>query len=191
MINYALLCDKGHSFDAWFRNSTDFDAQAERGLISCPVCESTSISKGLMSPNVATARGKAKAREDLQRQAAAQKQATQAAPAPAAQPTPEASTPVPANVGAGAPPPETEGTTLSLNTERMKELSEAIRQFRKHVTESAENVGDKFVEEARKMHYGETEERGIYGQASLDETRELLDEGIDVLPLPALPEDRN
>ena len=60
----------------------------------------------------------------------------------------------------------------------------AIAEIRKQVESNCENVGNKFAEEARKIHYGETEKRGIYGQASLKETAELVDEGIDVTALP-------
>jgi hypothetical protein len=55
----------------------------------------------------------------------------------------------------------------------------------RHVMANTEDVGERFAEEARKIHYGETEERGIRGQASREETEALLDEGIGVLPLPA------
>jgi hypothetical protein len=54
----------------------------------------------------------------------------------------------------------------------------------RHVMANTEDVGAGFAEEARRMHYGETQERGIRGQASADETQALLEEGIDVLPLP-------
>jgi hypothetical protein len=60
----------------------------------------------------------------------------------------------------------------------------AIAEIRKQVESNCENVGNKFAEEARKIHYGETEKRGIYGQASVKETAELVDEGIDVMALP-------
>ena len=56
---------------------------------------------------------------------------------------------------------------------------------------NSEDVGERFPEEARKIHYGESEERGIMGQASLKETKELLEEGISVLPLPELPDNQN
>ena len=63
-----------------------------------------------------------------------------------------------------------------------------MRQFvsglRKYVQDNAENVGSDLPDEARKIHYGETEERPIYGEASLDEAKELIDEGIEVAPLP-------
>lgn len=74
---------------------------------------------------------------------------------------------------------------------KAKELIEALREFRKQVVSSSEYVGDKFAEEARKIHYGESEERGIYGETTTDDAKELIEEGIDLLALPALPEDRN
>lgn len=62
-----------------------------------------------------------------------------------------------------------------------------LRTLRKVVEESHENVGDRFAEEARKIHYGETEQRGIYGQATEEEAEELADEGIEVGRLPWVP----
>jgi hypothetical protein len=72
-----------------------------------------------------------------------------------------------------------------------RELLSKLRELRDHVTKNADNVGQKFPEEARKMHYGDIEHRAIYGEASPDEARSLIDEGVEVLPLPVLPEDRN
>lgn len=72
-----------------------------------------------------------------------------------------------------------------------RELLTKLRELRDHVTKNADNVGTKFPEEARKMHYGDIEHRAIYGEASPDEARSLIEEGVEVLPLPALPEDRN
>ena len=74
---------------------------------------------------------------------------------------------------------------------KVKELVEQVRQLRQHVEDTAEYVGDKFPEEARKIHYEETEKRGIFGEASVEEARELLEEGVEVLPIPKLPEDHN
>ncbi|WP_117196106.1 DUF1178 family protein [Rhizobium terrae] len=71
---------------------------------------------------------------------------------------------------------------------------EAIAKIRQAIAEikaSAEDVGEKFPEEARKIHYGEADARGIVGQASLGEVRDLLEEGIEVAPMPVLPEDAN
>lgn len=71
------------------------------------------------------------------------------------------------------------------------ELRAKLKELRDHIIKNADNVGDRFANEARKMHYGEIEHRPIYGEASPDEARTLIDEGIDVSPLPVLPEDRN
>jgi hypothetical protein len=70
-------------------------------------------------------------------------------------------------------------------------MMQLMREMRAHVEQNSENVGDKFAEEARKIHYGEKEERGIYGQATRDEAVSLIEEGIEVHPLPVLPEDGN
>jgi len=74
---------------------------------------------------------------------------------------------------------------------RMQQMMSMMREFRAHVEKNAENVGDKFADEARKIHYKESEERGIYGNATADEARDLIEEGIEVHPLPRLPEDGN
>ncbi len=88
-----------------------------------------------------------------------------------------------------APAPEAQPVAVLSDKER--EIRAALRALREHVLKNSENVGKGFVEEARKMHYGETEERSIYGEADLAEARALLEEGIDVLPIPVVPDDRN
>lgn len=72
-----------------------------------------------------------------------------------------------------------------------KELMKAMREIRRVVSEKADYVGDQFAEEARKIHYKETEDRGIYGETTLDDAKSLQEEGIDIMPLPMLPEDQN
>ena len=74
---------------------------------------------------------------------------------------------------------------------RTQKLMDIMREVRKSVEANAEYVGDKFAEEARKIHYAETKERGIYGEASLKDAKSLMEEGIEVHPLPRLPEDAN
>jgi hypothetical protein len=71
------------------------------------------------------------------------------------------------------------------------ELRSKLKELRDHIVKSADNVGESFPEEARAMHYGDKEHRPIYGEASLDEARALIDEGIEVAPIPILPGDRN
>ena len=72
-----------------------------------------------------------------------------------------------------------------------QEIATKLRELRAHVEKNAENVGRQFPNEARKIHYGDSEHRAIYGQATAEETRSLIDEGVEVLPLPLLPDERN
>jgi hypothetical protein len=80
-------------------------------------------------------------------------------------------------------------TPLMMAQER--ELRAKLKELRDHIVKNADNVGERFPNEARKMHYGDIEHRPIYGEASPDEARSLIDEGVEVSPLPVLPEDRN
>jgi hypothetical protein len=84
-----------------------------------------------------------------------------------------------------------EASTPSLVMTQELELRAKLKELRDHVVKNADNVGERFPNEARKMHYGDIEHRPIYGEASADEAKSLIDEGIEVTPLPALPEDRN
>ena len=72
-----------------------------------------------------------------------------------------------------------------------RELLSKLKELRDHVLKNADNVGNKFPDEARKMHYGDIEHRAIYGEATTEEARALIDEGVEVAPLPVLPGDRN
>ena len=90
--------------------------------------------------------------------------------------------------------PSTEVTTPSstpLMMAQERELRAKLKELRDHIVKNADNVGERFPNEARKMHYGDIEHRPIYGEASPDEARALIDEGVDVAPLPVLPNDRN
>jgi hypothetical protein len=71
------------------------------------------------------------------------------------------------------------------------ELRAKLKELRDHIVKNADNVGERFPNEARKMHYGDIEHRPIYGEASAEEARALIDEGVEVSPLPVLPDDRN
>ena len=96
----------------------------------------------------------------------------------------------PAEVPAAeAPAPATAPVAMLSPQER--ELRQKLREIRDHLTQNAENVGRKFPDEARKMHYGEIEHRSIYGEASPKDAKELHDEGIEFHPLPVLPDEQN
>lgn len=102
--------------------------------------------------------------------------------------------------GRTTPPPEPATTTApeaapsgstSLMMAQERELRAKLKELRDHIVKNADNVGERFANEARAMHYGDKEHRPIYGEASPDEAKSLIDEGIEVSPLPTLPEDRN
>ena len=167
MIRYALRCERGHTFESWFQDSAAFDAQVKRKLVSCPACESVKVEKAIMAPRVVAKKGREKGRE-------------RAEPAAAVPATPA---PTPAETPAATPTP------LLMAQER--ELRAKLKELRDHIVKNADNVGEKFPNEARAMHYGDKEHRPIYGEASPEEARALVDEGVEVSPLPTLPEDRN
>jgi hypothetical protein len=89
-----------------------------------------------------------------------------------------------------APAPETPGPVAMLSPQEA-EFRQKLKELRDHMVRNAGNVGKKFPEEARKMHYGETEHRSIYGEASPDDAKAMLEEGIEFHPLPVLPDDKN
>jgi hypothetical protein len=101
----------------------------------------------------------------------------------------EVAVPEPAASAAPAEMTMTESTPLLMSQER--ELRAKLKELRDHIVKNADNVGERFPNEARKMHYGDIEHRPIYGEASPDEARALIDEGVEVSPLPVLPDDRN
>ncbi len=161
MIRYSLRCERGHAFESWFQSSAAYETQEKRKLVNCPACGSAKVERAIMAPQIVSKKGR-----------------DSAAPAPAA----------PADVAAtdvAAP-----GSTPLLMAQE-RELRAKIKELRDHIVKNADNVGERFPNEARKMHYGDIEHRPIYGEASPDEARALIDEGVEVSPLPVLPDDRN
>jgi hypothetical protein len=103
---------------------------------------------------------------------------------------PEPPPPVPAPPAATTPA-STAKTPVAIMGAQERELRQKLKELRDHVTKNANYVGPRFPEEARKIHYGETEHRSIYGEASPDEAKALHEEGIEFHPLPMLPDDQN
>jgi hypothetical protein len=166
MIRYALNCDKGHEFESWFQNSAAYDKQKKRSLVNCPLCGSTKVEKAIMAPRLANAE--------------------------AADPRPSPTPPNPTQMASPqpAPMPPTKGP-VAMPAPLERELRQKLKELRDHITKNASYVGPRFPEEARKIHYGETEHRSIYGEASPDEAKELHEEGNEFHPLPILPDDKN
>jgi hypothetical protein len=92
---------------------------------------------------------------------------------------------------APAPAQVETSTPVAMMSPQERELRTKLKELRDHLVANAENVGRKFSEEARRMHYGEIEHRSIYGEASAEEAKSLAEEGIEFHPLPVLPDDRN
>ena len=162
MIRYALACRQGHEFESWFQHSDAFDEQTKRGLIACPTCGSTEVEKALMAPRLSRAVAESKRAAAGDAVESDQKAAASGAKAP-----------------------------VAIMSPQERELRKMLKELREQLTKSAEHVGPRFPEEARKMHYGESEVRNIYGEASVDEAKALHEEGISAFPLPKLPEEHN
>ncbi|WP_262693058.1 DUF1178 family protein [Kordiimonas aquimaris] len=165
MIVFDLKCDNAHQFESWFRSSSAFEQQKQAGLVICPYCDSSSVTKALMAPNVSAKGNQTRANPTHSKDA-------------------EISTSVSA-AQLPSPPKLPAAVSTSPEMERLVEqAADVMSKIQEHVEKNCDNVGDQFAEEARKIHYGEADERGIYGNASADEAKELIEEGIDVLPLP-------
>ncbi|MGL9619514.1 DUF1178 family protein [Bradyrhizobium sp. U531] len=163
MIRYALRCDRDHDFESWFQSSSAYDSQVKRKLVTCPICGSAKVDKAIMAPRIVGKKGRGRAT-----------------------PPPE-----PATTTATAAPEAAAPGSTSLMMAQERELRSKLKELRDHIVKNADNVGERFANEARAMHYGDKEHRPIYGEASPEEAKSLIDEGIEVSPLPTLPEDRN
>ena len=181
MIKYKLICDNAHSFEGWFQGAEAYDNQYASGAITCPVCETSSVKKALMTPSLASPKMRKSATPvapptDVPINADHQDVKGSVAPPSGA---------LAAVKGAGKVPDKMPEKAVAQMAEMMSEL----RQLQRKIRSECRDVGDDFAEEARKMHYGEAEPEGIYGHATAEERAELDDEGIDIVELPLLPLD--
>lgn len=163
MIRYALLCHRDHAFEAWFRDSEAFDRQKEAGQVSCPACADTDVRKAVMAPAI--------------RRSGETRAPTSAAPQP----------PAPSEVPAPptAPPPP------AIADEGFARMRAALREIHAKLKRDAVDVGPAFPDAARAIHDGDAAPRAIYGTATDDEVRSLVEDGVGILPIPALPDERN
>jgi hypothetical protein len=170
-----LQCAQHHVFEGWFGSEDDYQSQLTRGLLTCPMCGDASVSKKLSAPrlNLSTTRGDRTA-------AGGASLATIENSSSAA----DVSAPTPVAHSASTNTPPTLPSLQEVANLEPAQLQAALLKMVRHVVANTEDVGDSFPEEARKMHYGETEARNIRGHATVEETEELIDEGITVMPLP-------
>ena len=132
-----LQCANQHAFEGWFASEDDYQSQLARGMVTCPMCNDTAITKMLTAPRL--------------------------------------------NLGAAEVPAARQAVESVADG---RAIQTAWLKMVRHVMAHTEDVGERFAEVARQMHYGETEDRNIRGQTTVEEAEALLDEGIAVLPLP-------
>ena len=134
MIVFDLVCKIcSAEFEGWFESAREFDNQKRKKIINCPHCNSLSIKKSLMAPNLPI---KSNSKKEIKLK---------------------------------------------------KAVANNIKKYKKIVEKNFDYVGDNFTEEAKKMKYGEKEEKPIYGEATVEQTKELAEEEINVVPLPWAP----
>jgi hypothetical protein len=162
-----LHCQHGHNFEGWFGSEDDFQSQLARGLVECPMCGNASITKKLSAPRLNLSGARAEPSSDA--------------------PTPHMSDAT--NSGAASAvnmrttEPNSSKNSLLQAMAQDPQFQAAYLHMARKIMANTEDVGTGFAEEARKIHYGETPERSIRGHASQEETMELLEEGIEVMPL--------
>ncbi len=157
MKKFSLICENAHEFEGWFADAQAIADQCGSGLLDCPVCSSTDVRKQLSAPNLATPKTRARY----------QPEAKDSDTRPAGKTMPQMAGPAAAAPSAA--------------------LRSALRQLQKTIETEFTDVGDNFAIEARKIHYGDKEPDNIYGTCSTQESQELIDEGVDIAPLPWLP----
>ena len=165
MILYRLRCSKGHEFESWFKDSKTYERQEKKSLVGCAVCGDAKVVRAPMAPRLNKVSGKGSKKGQVETPAVSE-------------------SPVPA---APAAPTAEQQQMAALARHMPKELREALLKVRAEVEKNCEHVGDKFAEEARKIHYGESDKRGIYGETSEEEAESLAEEGIEFGRLPWIP----
>ena len=160
MIHYQLICAGEHRFDGWFRDSAAFDAQAASGLVGCPECGSEKVHRALMAPALRKTR---KSKRSMVVDQSGHSDAAAGPSLPAAAPSEKAGAVMPDLVRA------------------------MFQKLRSEVEKNCEHVGNRFADEARAIHRGETPARGIYGESTPEQAEALADEGIEVARIPWVP----
>ena len=138
MIKYNLICKCGNTFESWFSSSSEFDSLCKKKLVKCIYCESPSVKKTVMSPNLSSKSNKVLKKTKLE-----------------------------------------------------KNIKKQLIDFRRYIEKNCINVGENFTKEARSIHYDKKTSKSIYGKATLEETSELLEEGIEVSTIPWINKSEN
>ena len=161
-----LQCGQQHSFEGWFGSEKDFQSQLVRGLVECPICSDIAVVKMPSAPRL-----------------------NFGGHTPPGRDTEPSSSALPSSMStaasdAGVSTELTSAVNKSPQTGPSIEQQAAFLNAVRHVLANTEDVGDRFADQARAMHYGDDEPRSIRGQTTQREAVELIEEGIDVMALP-------
>jgi hypothetical protein len=160
---YNLTCHLDHHFEGWFASEADALSQQETGLLTCPVCDSKEIVRLPSAPRISKRASRALAPADN-----SSAQANKAA-------------------GMNTSADQSMVLTGSEQAHFQSQVQATVMKAMRELINKTEDVGRDFAEEARKIHYQEAPERSIRGHATVDETAELREEGIEVVSLPVFP----
>ncbi len=169
---YNLACPLDHRFEGWFASEEDCLAQQDKGMLACPICDSTEITRMPSAPHIA--------------KSGSSKVVPSSTELTVANPTATDNSSLNSGIS---------GDVLALTGNDHSQLEAQVQAaFLKGMRElmgRSEDVGNSFAEEARKIHYKESPERSIRGQTTLDEAEALREEGIEVMAMPMLPAFKN
>ncbi|SNX28454.1 hypothetical protein SAMN06295945_0785 [Polynucleobacter meluiroseus] len=171
---YNLACPLDHHFEGWFASEEDCLAQQAQGILACPLCESTDITRMPSAPHIA--------KSSTHKEPAASSVHSSALTVAQPDKAPSADQQLSGEVVAltGADHSQLEAQVQAAFLKGMRELM--VR---------SEDVGSDFADEARKIHYNESPERSIRGQTTLDEAEALREEGIEIMAVPMIPALKN
>jgi hypothetical protein len=161
MVIYDLICDANHQFEGWFKSAEELQSQRESGLLTCPFCDSTIITKKLTAARL-TRKSNTKAMENV-------------------------STPAEQQLISGG----TSGAAPSgTSPEKFEKLQKMLGEVHNYIDSNFEDVGNRFSEEAISIHRGDREPNNIRGTASGEQIEEMAAIGVEALPIPPKPIDR-
>jgi hypothetical protein len=173
MIKYSLICELHHLFEGWFSDSESFEKQSERDLISCPECGSDKIRRALMTPNLSTGKHN---NQLVVPDGAPKSEVPKVDGAMYMEQNP--------NIPLPADKQTNEKSKQKISPEQVITM---VRNVRRYIEANGRNVGNKFAEEALKIHYGEEKQDIIYGTCTPEEGDRLADEGVEFSEIPLLP----
>ena len=171
MVIYDLVCEFDHAFEGWFDNAEDLSAQQDSGLLTCPYCNSSAVTKKLTAPKV----GK-------------KSNSTNANTKPPVRPKERISE---NSRGVAIGGSSVGGPNQGDNPQAFNKLQKMLGKVHEYIDNNFTDVGNRFTEEAISIHNGEKEPENIRGTASKEQLKELADEGVQAVPLPIKPIDKD